>query len=254
MHSLIRHRFSVRDPDQYFQQVLGINSLYAFTVPTRTHVHTLETEEHQKSNHHEGHRPIEVQPGGHRDAFSKRALAVHPTLHRSRCSNARRVGLFGLQAGPKRYQAVRIQSTIGKLKDSTLGTYIKCLLAGWVACIDERNRQQEHKDDPWDYVAYPMIKASTIIYNRIVPKFKCNGVSQELVRRFETNLSAIDVLRKAQLGVPNTRLEVKNDLVVELARESLKGGKRKRCDDPNIDLAKNAQAKYFTDEERALVP
>lgn len=70
MHSLIRHRFSVRDPDQYFQQVLGINSLYAFTVPSAPPVKLLQL----LSSHFKAHGPAAFRSWSGQ-IFS----AVHPS-------------------------------------------------------------------------------------------------------------------------------------------------------------------------------
>jgi hypothetical protein len=73
-----------------------------------------------------------------------------------------------------RYQAFRIWSATKSRALSTLGTYLNCLQTGWVACIDARNSKPENINDPWDYVAHPMEKVTTILCEHIAPKLIAN--------------------------------------------------------------------------------
>jgi hypothetical protein len=65
-----------------------------------------------------------------------------------------------------RYQAFRIwNATRLSLAPSTFCTYVNCLQTGWMACIDARNREPENINNPWDYVAHPLEKVTTILRN-----------------------------------------------------------------------------------------
>ncbi|KAH7619420.1 hypothetical protein Ndes2526B_g06394 [Nannochloris sp. 'desiccata'] len=102
----------------------------------------------------------------------------------------------------RRCQAVCIRNAIKTLKEeSTLPTYVDCLKSGWMAAIDARNKEPEHTNDQWDNVSHPMSKVSTILCGYIVPKLIANPASKDLVGRFDTHLSAIDTLQRAQYGL-----------------------------------------------------
>ncbi|KAL4514566.1 hypothetical protein Ndes2526A_g04026 [Nannochloris sp. 'desiccata'] len=110
----------------------------------------------------------------------------------------------------RRCQVVCIRNAIKTLKgDSTLKAYVDCLRSGWIETIDARNKEPKHINDQWDYLAHPMSK----------------------------------------YGVPYNKLELRNHILVGLARETLVGEKRKRSADPGQDIAKRARARYFTDAE-----
>ncbi|KAH7616059.1 hypothetical protein NADE_000894 [Nannochloris sp. 'desiccata'] len=150
----------------------------------------------------------------------------------------------------RRCQAVCIRNVVGKLKEgSTLATYTDCLKSGWMTAIDARNKEAEHIKDQWDYVAHPMSKVTTILCDYIVPKLIANPASKDLVGRFDTHPSAIDTLRNAQYGVSYNRLELRNHILVGIAKETLAEEKRKRSADLGQDLAKRARARYFTHDE-----
>lgn len=149
-----------------------------------------------------------------------------------------------------RCQAVSIQAAIGSVGPSTLAKYTACLVSGWAAGINERNAQPEHANDQLDYVAHPMSKVMAIVLNHIIPKLKANPAASEFIANFNSHVSAIELLKQAQMGVPYIKGELRShQLIKGLGMEELKAQRNKRKADANLDLAEKAKSKYFTPEE-----